>query len=221
MTRTAGWALAAILVAAPSRAQDSKVEISGLAGWTLSDGVSGASILAADGNIYNEIGPKDSFSWGLTIGYVLNENYTLEFMYDQQVSKLEVQGTATREIGDFKINSYHGAIVWNGGPADSTMRPFFFLGAGATSYPGVDFTGVNGDQREIGGNSKFSGTLGAGLKVYPGSNVGLKFQARWTPTYIKSDTEGYWCDPYWGCYVVGDAQYANQFGFTGGITLRF
>jgi len=39
--------------------------------------------------------------------------------------------------------------------------------------------------------------------------------------YIKSDAEGYWCDPYWGCYVVGDAQYSNQFGFSGGITLRF
>ena len=41
------------------------------------------------------------------------------------------------------------------------------------------------------------------------------------PTYIKSDAEGYWCDPYWGCYVVGDAQYANQFEFSAGISLRF
>lgn len=220
-TRTAGWALAAILVAAPAWAQDSKVEISGLAGWTLSDGVSGQSVLAADGNIYNEIGPKDSFNWGLTIAYNLTENYALEFMYDQQLSQLEVSGTATREIGDFNISTYHGAIVYNAGPSDASVRPFLFLGAGATSYPGVDFTGVNGDQREIGGNTKFSGTLGGGVKIYPGSTVGVKLQARWTPTYIKSDAEGYWCDPYWGCYVVGDAQYSNQFQFTGGLTLRF
>ena len=44
---------------------------------------------------------------------------------------------------------------------------------------------------------------------------------RWTPTYIKSDAEGYWCDPYWGCYVVGDAQYATQFDINGGVTFRF
>jgi hypothetical protein len=46
-------------------------------------------------------------------------------------------------------------------------------------------------------------------------------EGRWTPTYIKSDAEGWWCDPYWGCYVVGDAQYSNQFELSGGIVLRF
>ena len=30
-----------------------------------------------------------------------------------------------------------------------------------------------------------------------------------------------WCDPYWGCYTVGDAQYSNQWELSGGVTLRF
>jgi hypothetical protein len=59
------------------------------------------------------------------------------------------------------------------------------------------------------------------VKLYPGRTVGIKLGARWTPTYIKSDSEGWWCDPYWGCYVVGNAQYSNQFEFGGGLTLRF
>jgi outer membrane protein W len=219
--KTAGWTLAAALVCAPASAQYSKVEISGLAGWTLSDGVSGNSVLAGDGNIYNEIGPKDSFNWGLTIGYNFTENYALEFQFDQQDSKLEVKGTNSVEVGDFKINGYHGAFVYNAGEHDAGVRPYIFLGAGATSYPGVDFTSFNGQARQIGGNTKFSGTFGAGVQIYPGHNAGLKLQARWTPTYIKSDTTGYWCDPYWGCYTVGDAQYSNQFQFTGGLTLRF
>jgi hypothetical protein len=32
---------------------------------------------------------------------------------------------------------------------------------------------------------------------------------------------GWWCDPWWGCYVVGDAQYSNQFEIIGGISFRF
>jgi hypothetical protein len=32
---------------------------------------------------------------------------------------------------------------------------------------------------------------------------------------------GWWCDPYWGCYLVGNSQYSNQFQFTGGVTVRF
>jgi len=82
-------------------------------------------------------------------------------------------------------------------------------------------SGYAGQQGEIGGNAKFSGTFGAGLKLYPGRHAGVRLQARWTPTYIKSDSEGYWCDPYWGCYTVGNAQYSNQFELTGGITLHF
>src|SRR5262245_51998788 len=95
--RMAGLAVIAALVCAPAFAQETKGEISGNAGWTFSDGVTGASVLAADGNIYNEIGPKDSFSWGLTAGYFFTEHWELEFLYDQQKSKLEVKGTATNE----------------------------------------------------------------------------------------------------------------------------
>ena len=35
------------------------------------------------------------------------------------------------------------------------------------------------------------------------------------------DPEGYWCDPYWGCYTVGEAEYSNQYELSGGIILRF
>src|SRR5262245_1003442 len=191
---------ALVSVAGVAQAQDHKGEISGNVGWTFSDGVTGNGILAGDGNVYNEINPKDSFSWGLTLGFFFTENSELEFIYDQQQSTLEAKGTTTREIGDFNIKNYHGVYAYNFGTADSPTRPFIFLGAGATSYPGLSFTGIDGSSREIGGNTKFSGTFGLGVKVYPGSNVGLRLQARWTPTYIKSDSEGYWCDPYWGCY---------------------
>jgi outer membrane protein W len=217
----AGLAVAAALLCAPAAAQETKGEISGNLGWTFSDGVTGASFLAGDGNIYNEIGPKDSFSWGLTAGYFFSEHWQFEFQFDQQVSKLEAKGTATTEVGDFKVHTYHGVFSYHGGDPDAEMRPFIFFGGGVTSYPGVDFVRFNGDPGEIGGDTQFSGTLGAGVKYYPGSRVGLRLQARWTPTYIKSDSEGYWCDPYWGCYVVGDAQYSNQFEFTGGISVRF
>jgi hypothetical protein len=57
--------------------------------------------------------------------------------------------------------------------------------------------------------------------MFPSPNFGIRLEARWTPTYIKSDAAGWWCDPYWGCYVVGDSQYSNQFEVSGGVILRF
>ena len=31
----------------------------------------------------------------------------------------------------------------------------------------------------------------------------------------------YFGDPWWGCYVIGDAQDSNQFELVGGIVFRF
>ena len=219
--RTMALTALSALLGASGWAQDQRFEISVGAGWTLSDGVSGQNVLAADGNIYNSIGPKDSFSWNINAGYFFTENWQLEFQYDAQPSTLEVDGTANREIGDFTVRTYHGVASYHWGDVDAMTRPYAFFGAGATSYPGLDFVGVNGQVRDIDGNTKFSGTAGIGVKVYPSRNAGLRIQARWVPTYIKSDSTGYWCDPYWGCYVTGDAQYSNQFELTGGISLRF
>jgi outer membrane protein W len=202
-------------------AQEGRFEMSGNAGWTFSDGVSGSPVVVPGVGTFDRIDPKDSFSWNFTLGYHFTENWELEFLYGQQQSKLEISGTTTTDIGDFKVKNYHGVFSYNFGDEHSQARPFVFFGAGATSYPGVAFTRLNGTPAETGGNSQFSGTFVAGLKLYPGKHAGIRLQARWTPTYIKSDSTGYWCDPYWGCYVVGNAQYSNQFEVTGGVTLRF
>lgn len=221
--RMTAMAVFGTLLASAAWAQDQRFEISGNGAWTFSDGVSsaGGPVLGGDGNLYDRIDPKDSFSWGLTLGYYMNENSELEFIYSQQQSTLQASGTATTDIGDFKIKTYHGVYAYNFGETDAIARPFVFIGAGATTYPGLTFTRLNGDTAEIGGNTQFSGTGGLGVKIYPGHNAGLRLQARWTPTYIKSDSDGYWCDPYWGCYVVGNAQYSNQYELSAGLTIRF
>jgi hypothetical protein len=138
-------------------------------------------------------------------------------LFNLQSTKLEASGTNTVELGDQKIYNYHGFIAYHFGDPDAKVRPYFLGGAGATQYGGLTTIG----NRELGGETQFSSTWALGVKLYPGSSVGILLEGRWTPTYIKSDSEGWWCDPYWGCYVVGNAQYSNQWELAGGITLRF
>lgn len=45
-----------------------RAELTGSVGWTFSDGVSSAGIVAADGNLYDRIDPKDAFSYGFSLG---------------------------------------------------------------------------------------------------------------------------------------------------------
>ena len=222
MNRGMTWLACSFLgFASLAEAQDKRFEISGNVGYTLSDGVTGDPILAGDGNIYDSIGPKDSISYSLTLGYFVTPNWQLEALWSRQPTQLEVGGTNSADIGDMNFDNIHGIASYHFGEPDAVTRPYFSLGAGVTMSGDLEFIGPNNQARSIDGATRFSGTLGAGVKIYPSDTVGLRLGARWTPTYIKSDAEGWWCDPYWGCYVVGDAQYANQFEFSAGLSLRF
>jgi hypothetical protein len=94
-------ALAALLTLgfAPS-AYAQKVEVSGIFGWTLSDGVTGQAVLAGDGNLYDAIDVKDSASWGFSFGINATDNLEVGFLYGQQMSTLAIEGTGVRDIGD-------------------------------------------------------------------------------------------------------------------------
>ena len=221
-TAIRAWALgsAFLLVGGKAQAQDPRVEFSASAGWTLSDGVTFQGVLGGDGNLYDEIGPKDSFSFNANLGFFVNESTEIGFLWGRQKTTLEVLGTTTREVGDQNVDNYHGYVAYHFGDPDAKARFYVLGGAGATRYGSVPFQ-VGDFAGETAGETQFSTTWGVGVKLYPGPRFGIRLGARWTPTYIKSDAEGWWCDPYWGCYVVSDAQYSNQLELTSGIVVRF
>jgi opacity protein-like surface antigen len=215
------WMVAlAVLAGSAAWAQGPRVEISGTAGWTFSDGVSGSAVTVPGVGSFDRVDPKDAFSWGARLGYLVNPNLEVGFLFDQQSTKLEFGGTTTKEIGDLSLRNYHGYFAYNFGDENATARPSVLGGAGATQFGSIS-ANVAGVQRNVDGSTKFSTTWGAGVKVFPSPKVGVRLEGRWTPTYIKSDATGWWCDPYWGCYVTGNAQYSNQFELSGGLTLRF
>jgi outer membrane protein W len=217
-------ALVASVSARSALAQDQRVEASVTVGWTFSDGVSGQSVLAGDGKIYDRLDPKDSFRWGLDVGVYTTENVQVGFMWNQQMSALVANGPAAeRELGDMNVNQYHGYFAYNMGDSDAKIRPYFLFGLGATQFGTVDIDPVccPGTRLTTKSNAQFSTTWGAGVKMMGGPHVGARAGIMWTPTYIKTDASGYWCDPYWGCYLVGDAQYSNAWDFGGGIIFKF
>ena len=199
------------LAAATAQAQDPRVEISGTAGWTFSDGVN----VGGSDNAAIRVDPKDAFSWGARIGFNLTPNVEMGALFNLQKTDLEASGVVNRSVPQ-SIYNYHGYFAYNFGDADASVRPYLLGGLGATQYGSLD-TALG----QVGGETQFSTTWGAGVKFGGNSPYGGRFGVRWTPTYIKTDSVGWWCDPFWGCYVVGNAQYANQWEFNGGIMLRF
>jgi len=223
MTRRVCAAVTILVLAfAGSAMAQSRGQVTVFGGYTLSDGVTGASVKAGDGQIYNAVDVKDSFNWGFQFGVNATENLEIGFQFDQQRSQLNINGPATsRDVGSMSVNGYHPYVAFNFFTSDAKIRPFVMVGLGATNYGAVSFTRTGGSAASTNGETQLSGTVGGGVKIVATPRVGLHVGVQWTPTYIKSNATGWWCDPYWGCYVVGSAQYANQFAFNGGVTVRF
>jgi opacity protein-like surface antigen len=195
-----------------------RAEVSGNVGWTFSDGVSFSGAIPVGGFLYSRADPKDSVSYSLTFGFYVNHQVEVEFLWNHQPTKLEATGGGgpTLTSASMNIDNYHGNIVYNFAPFHSRVTPFFYFGLGATQYGDAVFQNV-----AVQSNTRFSWAVGAGAKMYFSPHVGARVAMRWTPTYIKTDTTGWWCDPFFGCVPTGNTQYANQFEISGGITLRF
>ncbi len=220
------------LLATPAWAQqDYRVEIEGFGGFTWSDGVPIRPQTIGNETI-DEVAPKSGGSYGLGVGVFLSEYVELGFQFTQQFSVLEatVNGpvvsslaTTTRDVADMKVNNYHGVFIFNYGFEDSTIRPFFFGGLGATQYDPEELTVQTLGSQPIEGTTRFSATWGGGVKFYPGSNVGITVTGRWTPTRINASPRGIWCSPSWvgGCVRLANPNYSHQFQLASGVSLRF
>src|SRR5262245_6628465 len=213
-------ALCAVMTA-PVLAQDQRVEVSLLAGWAFAEGVAGAGVASGEGNVDNRVDPKSAFKWGAGVGVLVSEEAELGFRFGRQQSTLRAGGTNTLDIGDMNVDTYHGYFAYNFGDAGSAVRPYLLGGLGVTHFGAVEYALSTGRTGTIGGVTRFSSAWGAGVKAYAATGVGVNVGVQWTPTYVKSNSAGWWCDVFWGCYVVGSADYANQFDISGGITFRF
>jgi OprF membrane domain len=206
-----------VAVAPASFAQSSRVEINPFFGYTLSDGVT-IDPVSAGGQTYDAVNAKSGAAYGIHFGVFVTEQVEVGFLWAREASVLQGEGTTTTDFTDMNINNYLGVFTYNFGDEDAQARPFILGGIGASSFAPSDINGQSIDSL-----TKFTGTFGGGVKFYPNPRFGISTMARWTPNYIKSDPDGVWCSPYWfyGCYVLSDAQYANQFELSAGVSLRF
>lgn len=224
-------ALLLVLITATSAfAQIAKYELKGSLSWALSEGISfnGRETTLPDGTqaFFNRMDISDGLSYGAGASMYLSRELELGFLWDYQASEIVLKGSQSVKIGDLGIDNYHGVLIYNFGRPIDSVRPILFGGLGATVFRNVDYTaydenGQNPQPRSTGTNGRFSSTWGAGVKFYPGKHFGIQLDFKWTPTWIRSEPGGYWCDPWWGCYTTSSHDYANQWKFGGTLLARF
>ena len=211
----------ALVGASAASAQERRFEFGGAVGLTFSDGVHGLAV-GTSGLPATGIETENALSYSLFASYFLNENLQLGVQAGRQESELRLKSAPPLEVGSLDIDNYHAVLTTLVGDDDLRFRPYFLFGLGVTRFGHVNFTGVDGVPRFFQSRVRFSPTVGTGLKFYLRSRkYGLNLGVRWTPTFLDSENAGFWCNPYFGCFLVENSQFIHQLEVAGGIQLRF
>jgi opacity protein-like surface antigen len=191
-------AFAFLLAASPASAQ--RTEFSLLAGYTTAGQIDKKAVGI------QEIEYDASFSWGLAGGHFFSPHLGAEVSWIRQETGLSLATSAgSARLVDANIDQIHGSGVYQFGADKARLRPFVSLGLGASFFGGGD----------LASETKLSWSLGAGLKWFPRQSLGARLQVRYNPTRLNDASSGF-CDPFGFCQDS-----LEQFGFTGGVVLRF
>lgn len=140
---------------------------------------------------------NDGEGFGVTFDIPLSRSLQLELLASRQATELRFDeglfgGTA--DVADIDITYLHAGILFQGGNRD--VSPFFVASAGATRLD-PDVPGADSETR-------FSVSLGGGVKVFFNEHVGMRFEGRGFWTAVGDNNNQ--CDRYscWDDYNDND-----------------
>jgi len=164
--------VALLLIPAAALAQTHRFEITPMVGWRF-DGE-----FNVDGDFFDERNVRidEGESFGVIFNVPLNPNWQLEFIANRQNGEFVADAglfTPELDLGDVTVDMYHAGISYQWGPGQ--VQGFFSGGLGVGR--------IEPDNDDLEAESRFSGNLGGGVKIFLAENIGLRFEGR-----------GYWVD---------------------------
>jgi opacity protein-like surface antigen len=204
-------AIAWTVLTAPAVWAQKGIEVTPFVGGQINSGVSLST------SLYNNLNVQNGLNYGVSATYLLGEYTGVDFIWNHnQASTLArpVNGGPDLKVFDLNTNQYLGDFVIHLKNRESRLRPYVLLGAGVTT--------LAADRGHANTTTRFAWVFGGGVKYTLSKHLGVRVQAKWSPTYINTTTTGVWCDPYWGgCWTKGASVFLNEIDGTAGLTFRF
>ena len=153
-------------------------------------------------------------AYGVALNHGVHDNIQVEFQWSRQDTHVNGRSrsddTSTRLFGAY-VDQYHANFLFHPADEGSRTQPFAIFGLGASSF---------NPRAPVSSRTQFSFELGAGIKHFFTPHLGLRLEAKWTPTYIRSNEE-WFCNSFGECYSISDPVYAQQGEVSSGIIVRF
>ena len=200
-----------VTVSVPTALAQDKIELSPFIGIRTAGSFRGENQLIS-------FAMSSSPTFGTFFNYPLVGNLQFEALWSHQSSNVVQKETNIQdptnptetELFDTSINYFHGGVLFGGG--NETWEPYVALGAGATRF--------SPDAPDSSSVSKFSFSVGAGLKAYLGERVSFRFDARAFATLAGDRQEDLACGVF-GCVSFARASTFWQSHFVGAVMIRF
>ena len=211
LTRAALACLALILLlpTVPAARADVRAEITPFVGYRMSGNF---DVELADGSGTESVDVEDSSAWGIDVGIYATPDAFYEFLYSTQTTNLDSRNAAVSGVDVTTEYLQFGGTAFF--PAEQWPVPYLSLTIGATRY--------SADQG-YGSDTKFSGSLGGGLRLPFNDNFAATLGVRGYLTLIESDTSIF-CksdSEAAGCLVRSSGSTFFQAEATLGLTVRF
>jgi outer membrane beta-barrel protein len=183
---------AGVSAAALGQVREGTVEISPYAGYLF-----GGEFARGTTSLFDfEVQADDDATYGIRLGYNLTDNFEMEFQASRTDTSFvtdddELFDSNEEEFGDLTIDYYMGYGTFNFGHRRAV--PYITLGAGVARLdPDVPGSRARRDTR-------FTGSLGIGVKAFVNPHFGFRFDGRGYATSLGDrNDDDFGCDDFFG-----------------------
>lgn len=175
--------------AATAQVREGTVEISPFAGYLF-----GGEFARGSTSLFNfDVQADDDATFGVRLGYNLTDTFEMEFQASRTETEFvteddELFDPDEQAFGDLTIDYFMGYGTFNFGRRRAV--PYITLGAGVARLdPNVPGTNARKDTR-------FTASLGIGVKAFVNPHFGFRFDGRGYATSLgdRNDDEDFFCD---------------------------
>ncbi|MGA8222108.1 MAG: outer membrane beta-barrel protein [Candidatus Acidiferrales bacterium] len=157
---------------------------------------------------------KSTWDYGVIGTFTLWPKFQLEAMWNRQPTQFEAHNATTGAFAaptDATLDMFQFGPLYEFGNEHAKLKPFITGGLGFTNFHS---NGV------LPFDNRFSANVGGGVKYFFTRHVGMRLEARYSPTETSTST-GLVCDPFVGCFNTRTRNYAQQGQANFGLILRF
>jgi opacity protein-like surface antigen len=155
---------------------------------------------------------RSTWDYGAMLDVDLFPHAQAEFMWNNQPTVIgeHVPGVGSTRIGEASLDMFQWSFLYEFLQPGAKLQPYAVAGVGFNSY------NTNGI---INLGNEFAYNVGGGVKYFFNPHVGLRLEARYSPSRT---TQGYgeYCE-FYGCYTALVNNYAHQGQANLGIIFRF